>query len=235
MVLSTPFGFRSCENRLEALSCLFSDDGSLFIHIDDNELGYLIALADEVFGLGNRAYIVTFRQASATGHKSINPGCVKTTNFVLIYAKDKSRWAPRRIFTSRARDARYSQFISNRDEDFSKWEVVPLMQGFAERRGLSLKDARSAVKANPEALDQFVVENAKSVICWARPEYDAISKDAKALIDASEARPKQLHHLAGDDHPDFYVRDGQRALLLRQAEARRWTIRLGRAADDIVG
>ena len=35
----------------------------------------------------------TFKQGSATGHKSINPGVVSTTNFVLIYAKNKSAWA----------------------------------------------------------------------------------------------------------------------------------------------
>jgi hypothetical protein len=29
-------------------------DGTLFIHIDDNELGYLIAIADEVMGRKNR-------------------------------------------------------------------------------------------------------------------------------------------------------------------------------------
>jgi adenine-specific DNA-methyltransferase len=199
-------------DRLEALHSLLAVDGTLFIHIDDNELGYLMALADEVFGRGNRAYVVTFRQASATGHKSINPGCVKTTNFILIYCKDKSQWAPKRVYTARGRDTRYGQFISNKDADYRSWTVVPLMQGFADARGLTVRDARAAVKANPAILDQFVLDNAESVIRWARPDYDAVGKDAKALIDASEADPSSWHHLARNDHPDFYVRGGQRAL-----------------------
>src|SRR3546814_5407084 len=37
-------------DRAESLRRLMSDDGTLFVHIDDNELGYLIALLDEVFG-----------------------------------------------------------------------------------------------------------------------------------------------------------------------------------------
>lgn len=78
-------------DRIEVLRRLMSDDGTLFVHIDDNELGYLVVLLDEVFGRSNRVSIVSFKQGSATGHKSINPGVVNTTNFILIYAKKTSR------------------------------------------------------------------------------------------------------------------------------------------------
>lgn len=70
-------------DRLEILYSLLKNDGTLFVHIDDNEIGYLIAIIDEVFGRNNRIGIVTFKQGSATGHKAINPGCVTTTNFIL--------------------------------------------------------------------------------------------------------------------------------------------------------
>ena len=36
-------------DRLELLKRLLTEDGSLFVHIDDNELGYLIILLDEIF------------------------------------------------------------------------------------------------------------------------------------------------------------------------------------------
>jgi adenine-specific DNA-methyltransferase len=54
-------------DRLELLHRLLNTDGSLFVHIDDNELGYLIVLLDEIFGRANRLYIITFKQGSATG------------------------------------------------------------------------------------------------------------------------------------------------------------------------
>jgi adenine-specific DNA-methyltransferase len=108
-------------DRLEILHRLLGDEGTIFVHIDDNELGYLIALMDEIFGRNNRCYVITFKQGSATGHKSINPGCVSTTNFVLIYAKDKSLWKPNKVFTGRERDKRYSGWIENRDEHFTEW------------------------------------------------------------------------------------------------------------------
>jgi adenine-specific DNA-methyltransferase len=89
-------------DRLKIVHGLLSDDGTLFVHIDDNELGYLIVLLDEIFGRSNRVSIITFKQGAATGHKSINPGVVSTSNFLLMYAKKKSAWVPNRLFTARA-------------------------------------------------------------------------------------------------------------------------------------
>ena len=91
-------------DRLEIIHRLLRKDGTIFVHIDDNELGYLICLMDEIFNRENRVSVVTFKQGAATGHKSINPGCVNTSNFVLIYAKDKTAWKPNRVFTGRERD-----------------------------------------------------------------------------------------------------------------------------------
>ena len=43
---------------------LMARDATLFVHIDDNELGYLIVLLDEIIGRSNRISIVTFKQSS---------------------------------------------------------------------------------------------------------------------------------------------------------------------------
>ena len=124
-------------DRAESLRRLMSDDGTLFVHIDDNELGYLIALLDEVFGRANRVSVVSFKQGSATGHKSINPSVVSTTNFILIYAKNKTAWTPKRVFTARAeRDKRYGQFIENFDEAYRRWRFTTLTKAFAQYLGI---------------------------------------------------------------------------------------------------
>jgi adenine-specific DNA-methyltransferase len=72
-------------DRLELLRRLLRPDGSIFVHIDDNELGYLLITMDEVFGRSNKIFVATFKQGSATGHKAINPGLVSTSNFVVAY------------------------------------------------------------------------------------------------------------------------------------------------------
>ncbi len=97
-------------DRLDIIQKLMSPDSTLFVHIDDNELGYLIVLLDEVFGRANRISVISFKQGSATGHKAINPGVVNTSNFIVIYAKDKQSWMPNRIFVEKSgRDKRYGR------------------------------------------------------------------------------------------------------------------------------
>jgi adenine-specific DNA-methyltransferase len=199
-------------DRLELLRRLLSTEGTLFVHIDDNELGYLVVLLDELFGRENRLYVVTFKQGSATGHKAINPGCVNTTNFLLIYAKDKSRWVSNRIFTGRERDERYGQFIENIEDTYTRWRITTLMRAFAAAKGVSEKDARALAKERPEILDDFVIENSHSVVQLARPNYEGVSAEARKLIDRSQANINQILRLERTGFSDIYLKGGKRVL-----------------------
>ncbi|MBI3343863.1 MAG: site-specific DNA-methyltransferase [Gammaproteobacteria bacterium] len=201
-------------DRLEVLRRLLSEDGTLFVHIDDNELGYLIVMLDEVFGRPNRVSVVTFKQGSATGHKSINPGVVSTTNFVLIYAKNKSAWSPNRVFTARAeRDKRYGQYIENFDEPFLHWKFTTLTSAFA--RSLSLPERGLKKELGEEyekRISDFVLKNARRVIQLARPDYSAVSSAAREMIDASKANASVVMKLGREGYSDMYFVGGQRIL-----------------------
>jgi adenine-specific DNA-methyltransferase len=199
-------------DRLELLRRLLSNDGTLFVHIDDNELGYLVVLLDELFGRTNRLYIVSFKQGSATGHKAINPGCVNTTNFLLIYAKNKAAWKPKRIFTSRGRDDRYGQFITNVGAPLGEWTITTLIKGFAAALGVTEKEARAHAKAKPEDLDEFVIDNARSVIRFARPSYEGVSAEARRLIDESKKKKDAIYRLERSGYSDIYLKGGERIL-----------------------
>lgn len=201
-------------DRAEALRRLMSDDGTLFVHIDDNELGYLVVLLDEVFGRANRVSVVSFKQGSATGHKSINPGVVSTTNFILIYAKNKSSWTPNRVFTARAeRDKRYGQFIENFSEPFPKWRFTTLTKAFAQSLGISEKGIKKSLGDEyEELLSDFVMKNAKQVIRLARPDYNAVSSEAREMIDKSKASPDKVLLLEREAHSNMYFSNGERIL-----------------------
>jgi adenine-specific DNA-methyltransferase len=100
--------------RLRLLKEFMHETATIFVHIDDNELAHAIMLCDEIFDRKNRCYVVSFKQGAATGHKAINPGMVSITNFVLVYARNKSVWNPNKIFVGRDRDKRYGRFIKMR-------------------------------------------------------------------------------------------------------------------------
>ena len=169
-------------------------------------------LLDELFGRSNRLYVVTFKQGSATGHKAINPGCVNTTNYLLMYAKDKARWSPNRVFTARERDERYAQFIENVDEPYAQWRITTLMKAFAASNRIGESAARKLANAKSELLDAFVAQNAQSVMQFARPNYEGVSAEARKLIDRSEAEPDTVFRLQRDGYSDIYLKGGRRIL-----------------------
>ena len=201
-------------DRAESLQRLMSEDGTLFVHIDDNELGYLIALLDEVFGRTNRVSIVSFKQGSATGHKSINPGVVSTTNFILIYAKNKTAWSPNRVFTARSgRDKRYGQFIENFNEPYRGWQFITLTKAFAQSLNMPEKGIKKALGDDfEEQLSEFVMKNANRVVRLARPDYSAVSSEARDMIDFSKARANEVFLLEREAHSDMYFVNGERIL-----------------------
>ena len=201
-------------NRFGIAKRLLTDDGTLFVHVDDNELGYLIVLLDEVFGRANRISVVTFKQGSATGHKAINPGVVSTTNFIITYAKNKAAWTPNRLFTARAeRDKRYGQFIENYDKPFSRWKFTTLASAFSKSLDMPERGLKKTLGDEyEEKISTFVLENAKSVIQLARPDYSAVSGAAREMIDASKAAPTKILKLKRDGYSDMYFIGGQRIL-----------------------
>jgi adenine-specific DNA-methyltransferase len=86
------------------------------------------------------------------------------------------------------------------------------MKAFSAACELSEKDARKLVKDNPEKLDEFVLQNAQSVIRSARPDYESVSEVAREMIDISKSKPSEVLKLAREDHSDMYFKAGERIL-----------------------
>lgn len=202
-------------SRLRLLHTLLSDDGTLFAHIDDENLPYITILLDEIFGKNNRLYLITFKQGAATGHKAINPGCVTTTNFVLIYSKNKESWSPNKVYTKRERDDRYTKFITNIDDDYSKWNIINLIEAYANSENIDVPQARKNVKLNPMLLENFVIANAQSVIRTARPDMKNVGKEIQEMIIESKDNPNSILFLHRDINPDMYFFKGERILFYK--------------------
>jgi adenine-specific DNA-methyltransferase len=86
-------------DRLEILFRLLSDDGLIFIQIDDEEVAYLTVLMDEVFGRHNRVNIISVKMSEATGVKMSHARkrMPKTKEFILMYKKDVAEITPIKV------------------------------------------------------------------------------------------------------------------------------------------
>jgi len=79
-------------NRLEVAYELLKDDSAIFIQIDHHQLGYLNVLMDEIFGIENKVQLISVKTASPAGFKTVNPGPIDVTEYILFYTKRKARF-----------------------------------------------------------------------------------------------------------------------------------------------
>ena len=98
-------------DRLEIIRKLLSEDGSLWITIDDNEAHYLKVMCDEIFGRPNFVANVVWQKKS-----SPQPNAVwlsDSHDHALVYAKEKFEWKPNMLPRSEESNSRYK----NVDDD----------------------------------------------------------------------------------------------------------------------
>lgn len=201
------------KNRLEIAKSLLSQDGAIFVSIDNNELGYMLILLDEIFGKDNLQSIITIKRGSVTGHKTINPGVVNVAEYVVVYAKNKSLWKPNKAYAQRERNDRYNNFIINRVGSTTEWSFCSLLEAFAAHVGVDKSKLKKHFGDDFEKeIFSFIVSNADAVIQFAYPDEDKVSEEARQLILASKAEPKKVFHLSREDEPDIYLLNGQRIL-----------------------
>ena len=91
--------------RLEILRKLLSEDGSIWISIDDDEGHYLKVLCDEIFGRNNFVNTIIWEKKYAPQGNA--QWFTDSHDFILVYAKDKSIWRPNLLPRSESMNAKY--------------------------------------------------------------------------------------------------------------------------------
>ena len=204
-------------DRLELISRLLSKDGSLFVHIDDNELGYLIAILDEILGRSNRVGVITFKQSSASGPKAVNPGLVTTNNYILYYVKDKSVWKPNKVFVPTDRDDRYSKYIDGFANGYKKWRLIGLKEAFLSHAKLIAWDdaKKKYLDKLEEKLSEFVLANAERVVRTARVAAKDVNESARGALARSGQFPGEVQCSPRDDKDDYYFLNGEQLIFYK--------------------
>lgn len=108
-------------DRLELLRGLLSDDGSIWISVDDGESHYLKVLCDEVFGRNNFISNVVWQKKYTVANDS--KWLSDNHDHILLYALNKMAWRPNRLPRSDEMNARYK----NPDgHPKGPWKATPL-------------------------------------------------------------------------------------------------------------
>ena len=215
--------------RLAAARDLMSDDGAIFVEIDDTELGSLQCAMDDVFGRGQRISTITIVRSAATGHKAGNRGPVNVTDYLFVYAKDRARFRYNPVVRERTRyDAAYSTWLENPGQPADAWRFCPLRTHV--RRVLGRAPTLAEVHA-------YAVDHAEQVVRFAQPRYEAVSREAQAPSSTDRGRrPGRVLRLERGRRKDLLLRGGNRITLARrQGDRERRAAGARRARDERVG
>lgn len=98
-------------DRLDLVMHLLSEDGSLWITIDDNEAHYLKVLCDEVFGRNNFVANVVWQKKYSKQNDA--KGLSISHDHILVFARNKEKWEPRQF----QRNEEQLKGYSNPDND----------------------------------------------------------------------------------------------------------------------
>jgi adenine-specific DNA-methyltransferase len=114
-------------DRLELLKGMLSDNGSIWITLDDSEVHYAKVMCDEIFGRVNFIADVIWQKKYTVANDS--KWLSENHDHVLVYARDKEIWRPYRLERNSEMDSRYR----NPDRHpKGPWKSTPL---YAKRTG----------------------------------------------------------------------------------------------------
>lgn len=173
--------------RLEILKRLLSEDGSIWISLDDNEQAYCKVLCDEIFGRQNFVCNVIWEKKFSPQNDA--RWLSDSHDFILVYAKDKESWKINLLPRSETMDARYK----NPDNDprgpwtssdftaktYSKTGdfVITLPSG----REVRPPESRSWI-TNKETFEKLVKDNR----IWFGPKGDGVPRSKKFLSEVKQ-------------------------------------------------
>ncbi len=122
-------------DRVEVIYSLLSEDGSLWVTLDDNEVHYFKVMCDEVFGRRNFVCNSIWQKKYTIANDA--KWLADNHDHVLVYAKNKENWRPNRLARSGDMDSRYR---NPDNHPKGAWKATPL---YAKRTGSEKEQAFS--------------------------------------------------------------------------------------------
>jgi len=148
-------------NRLQIAKTLLSNNGIIFIHLDQIEEAYLKILCDEIFLRENYINTITVRSSTPSGTKTVHKDktIIKQKDFILVYRKtNQARFNPQ--FKRKYEWDTHFNYFLNREEETVESFIQVLIRKNILPEGSSIKD----FNINNEQHRKFYLENS-DLIC----------------------------------------------------------------------
>lgn len=202
------------KNRLEIARELLSDDGAIFVQISDDGVGELHLILKDVFnrnGQNNFINKITVKTKSPSGFASVNPGVFETAEYILGFAKNKSRWRFNQQYIKSEYDTNYSSYIVNPEDNYENWQFEKIETAIAKKLGYG--DKKEALKKVSEfVFNQMVADFAlknKDCVFRLTAINDNAASETVELREHSRLAPNCIYCLKREGNYDLYVTKAQ--------------------------
>lgn len=200
--------------RFNLLYSLLSDDGVLFVHLDDCELAYCKVVLDEIFGRSNYMNTITMTTNEPSGFKATSATIFSTANYVLCYAKNKSNCALKKVYIEKGYDKAYSKVLVNKNDDYTKWQFTTIIEQLAIDNGFeSVNELRKSFSSDKidDMIAKYAINNAEKVFRTAAIGGGAKLKRQKTISESKRQRNKVFVH-PDEDVDGFYILNGEQII-----------------------
>jgi len=212
------------KTRLQLLRELLSEDGTIYIQIDDIECAYLKVLCDEIFGRTNFVTTIAVKMSTPSGVKLSHRDkkILKIKEFILVYSKNKDclsfnpQYQPKKEW-----DSYYEWYVDKNGENVQDWKVFPLKE-VLKKEGIESTDIN-----NPK-FKEFYLKNADKI--WQRGRNTSIPDE---IIQKSRDNWEQIFEYNSDgDSEKQYCYKGRRMAFLSKV-IQKCTNKDGSKVNDI--
>lgn len=200
------------KNRLEIARELLRKDGAIFVHIDHHELAYLSVLMDEVFGSENKVQIIAVKTATPAGFKTVNPGPIDVTEYILFYTKNKAKFDFRKAYVPVGYNKNYNKYVTFAD-DVRDWTFEPIKDamlkslGFSSEKEAKTKFGGSLWSIIREGLiSKFAYDNANRIVSIRDPHKP--TEQVKALMKLSKECGHVVEQVRSDGSKAYFYQGG---------------------------
>ncbi len=201
--------------RLGILRNLLSENGCIFIQLDDSEASYCKVLLDEIFGRSNYLNQLTISTNSPFGFKATSSSLFKQANQLLLFAKDKQKFSfnKEKLFIEKEYDIAYKWVFENLDKPESLWTWRNISEVVAEKLGFeSSREAKKNIsKQELEAeIAIFALNNASRIFRTASVTGGAYLKRKDTINLSKTQKDKIIRH--PNDDMDYMFIGGERVI-----------------------
>lgn len=199
------------KDRLKVARELLHAEGVICINIDDKEVYYLKVLCDEIFDGSNFLTNVVVKTSDPSGHKTVNPAPYSQSEYVLMYAKNKTQYKYSIHYVRSDYDEGYNKFVENIKDDYKSWSFLHINEAVANDNGF--EDAKKAKKAIGnfafEAMvAEFALKNKHRVFQPVAISDDA-GKEIVKMRDESANNRGVVYRFSRDGKEDIYIYEGR--------------------------